>query len=77
MGVSWDEPMLTQITQDAIFNLLVILFYIPQSKSSQVYRKTFYRANDFHFALPGTCNLSLHEQVVTIGNEARDKRMLE
>jgi len=40
-----------QCTQDAIFNLLVILFYIPQSKSSQVYRKTFYRANDFHFGL--------------------------
>lgn len=42
---------LPRCTQDAIFNLLVILFYIPQSKSSQVYRKTFYRANDFHFGL--------------------------
>lgn len=66
-----------QLTQDAIFNLLVILFYIPQSKSSQVYRKTFYRANDFHSALVGTSNLSLHEQVVTAGNEATGNRMWE
>lgn len=48
-------------TQDAIFNLLVILFYIPQSKSSQVYRKTFYRANDFHFGLPKKTSSSQHK----------------